>query len=211
MSTTAAPTSQALADAVTFATDDPDGFRQHVANLVRNNNPLIWQTLLAPQVAQHTFAALGELYKDVTSQLAARSADHEVYKHSWYQEGGPQGQTDWYRAKADFQRWRAGAIRFKSSVEQRLSQAKLAAQTARQLKATTYNDIQARLHRDAVRRLAVAIWAHRQACQAEDIEPESHDLALWAALDRVTVPYYGGSATVSMLLDQGTWVEEEGL
>jgi hypothetical protein len=60
-------------------------------------------------------------------------------------------------------------------------------------------------HREAVRLLAAAIAAHRQAVIASGVTPEKADIGLWEVLAEVRVPCYGTSVTVAEMLAGGAW------
>lgn len=66
----------------------------------------------------------------------------------------------------------------------------------------------AKLARDAVRRLALAIRRHRSRVIAGELEPEPQDLELWSILDRVQLPLGDEVATLTEILNRGSWIDK---
>jgi len=61
---------------------------------------------------------------------------------------------------------------------------------------------------DLVRRLALAVDAHRLACIGQNLAPEPHDLALWEKLDEFRLPRHGVTGEGHSLAEQiaaGRW------
>lgn len=92
---------------------DDDEFRQAVDQEVRGTLPTeVSLALRDPRLSQRWYLALIQMKKSVESQLGAKRSDlvnmRETDNGRWDQE------------LANFHRWRAGAVRFKSGVEERL-------------------------------------------------------------------------------------------
>lgn len=64
--------------------------------------------------------------------------------------------------------------------------------------------------RQRTRELATAINEHRLACIAADLTPESHDVALWDVLDRLSMPDHGRTDVPSLAaMLAGPWSQRE--
>lgn len=142
---------------------DPQ-FREVVDAEVRGTaQPKVGETLRDPLLIDRWHHTLLQMKKSVESQLGAKRSD--VFKNKHYSA----------HDLAEFHRWRAGAVRFKSGVEDRLLE-------IRRIRGIAQPDTQAiKRERNA---LLQAIDAHRQTVleEFEADEISDADRALWAAL-----------------------------
>lgn len=83
------------------------------------------------------------------------------------------------RAAADHRSWEWKHKAYMKALGRFISAAQNAQGAIKREKSVTFQE-----ERDRAHRMWLAIAAHRQACLSEDIEPEAHDLALWAILDQ---------------------------
>lgn len=67
--------------------------------------------------------ALAALKRDTEAQLAKRKAEM-LETHQECLENGPSGKQEYFAEKTKYERWRAGAVRFKLSVEARIAELK---------------------------------------------------------------------------------------
>lgn len=143
----------------------PDAeFRALVDSEVRGTSPAkVGETLRDPLLIDRWYHTLLQMKKSVESQLGAKRSD--VLKNRRYSE----------QDVADFHRWRAGAVRFKSGVEDRLLE-------IRRIRGIVQPDTEAiKRERNALLR---AIDDHRQTVlqEFEADEISDADRALWSAL-----------------------------
>jgi hypothetical protein len=157
----------------------------------------VWQVLTSPEVVARTATALAVLLNDVNLQLAAESAKMDSLPRM--------DPDEYHRLRAGHGEWRSRTLRFKRLADRRLQQAKSAERKIRQAGHASAMQDQGSGHREAVRLLAAAIAAHRQAVIASGVTPEKADIGLWEVLAEVRVPCYGTSVTVAEMLAGGAW------
>jgi hypothetical protein len=152
-----------------------DVFRSYVDEAVRGH-PEDTQTqelrskLKDPEVVDRTYLTLVSMKKSVEGQLAARRAD--FVKERGTLRSNPPGQR---AAEERYHAWRAGALRFKSGVEDFM----LAVRGNRE-KPTGDN------YYLAYQTLRQAIEKHREAVEtalANDQDTDDADAVLWSVLD----------------------------
>lgn len=86
--------------------------------------------LRQPETKQRWHDALVALNKELEAQFSERRAAAEL-KQQQCLKRGPEGKGEWFAFRAQHQSWRAGATRFKSKVEERLSECKRLMRQAR--------------------------------------------------------------------------------
>ena len=74
--------------------------------------------LESPGVIEQYVTILGDITKDIDTQLAERKAMLDT-THTELVEKGYSGKQEWFREKAAYGRWRGGALRVKRSTEVR--------------------------------------------------------------------------------------------
>lgn len=147
-------------------------------------NPDTSALLRDPAIADRWYETLISLKRSVEAQLSANRAE-QVQKQAEYVALGEGGKVLWMQARAGAEKWRAGAVRFKNGVEDRLAEAR-----------KHRNEARANMHisvligeRDQafkeVKRLRAAILTHREhECGAScDDDRCIADDNLWEELD----------------------------
>jgi hypothetical protein len=159
----------------------------------------MWGFLMSPEVVTRTRSALTILLNDVNLQIAAESARMDSLPRM-----SPAG---YQQERREHSTRRGRALGYKRHLERRLRQVKDAEQAARQARHSGYMADRDAPCREAARKLAVAIAAHRDAVIASGVTPEKSDVDLWAVLTEARVPYYDGFAPVAELLADGAWAD----
>jgi hypothetical protein len=186
---------------------DDASFRETVNQCVpRRSDPdgTVWKALLDLAVVGRTYTTLVEMVRETDNLLTTRAAELDAYRQDCYRRGEA-GKRDWFDADAEHKVWRGRALGWKRALEARLMVAKERnpeARIQRNVERHPRNNQSARV---SLCRLALAVHRHQVASKAEDISPEPHDEALWAALDQITVPYGELVATLRSLIDSGAW------
>ncbi len=67
--------------------------------------------------------ALSELNTDLEAQFAENKAESQEVQNACYRKGF-EGKQEWFEYKAGYDRWRAGARRFKRGIEARIKEAR---------------------------------------------------------------------------------------
>jgi hypothetical protein len=186
---------------------DDAAFRELVNQHVpRRADPdgAVWAALQDPAVIERTYTALVEMVRQTDSLLTTRAAELEAFRQECYQRG-QDGRREWFQAEADHKVWRGRALGWKRALEVRLMVAKQRRRQARIDRNAQQFPRDDRTARATLCRLALAVHRHQAASKAEDISPEPHDQALWAALDELTVPYGELTVTLRSLIDSGAW------
>jgi len=101
--------------------------------------------------------------------------------HAKCQGRGEQGRRDWFAAKAEHERWTLAAKNFEHTVCTALGEV----DEIRQARAD-HRGRGAAYHHDRFFSAVQAIREHQNASRKANLERESHDLALWKVLDRLT-------------------------
>lgn len=164
-----------------------------------------WAEILEDPNVDRVRAVLTLHLRRVQNELSLRAsgmdaAVSEANRNGRHQEAG--------RIQADFHKWRSRTVKFVQLLELRLGQVKQAHRALQQRQMAAEKQVDRRAERDALRRLAVAVAAHQNACAAEDMEPSPVDMKLWETLDEITVPFGAGRATLSQLIDT-VWYDEQ--
>lgn len=171
--------------------------REEFADLVdrdvRGKAPLeLSQGLRATEVAERWYQQLVTMKKSAEAQLAAKSSEdrHQRITLLAAAEGAPEDQAKDMRrragqARAEFLRWRAGVLRFRAGVEERLSEASWRRRVAGSYRPVALLDERDQLLR-WVQALTDAIRAHKASMA--DLDPDDIDEAdetLWSVLGEV--------------------------
>lgn len=140
--------------------------------------------LRTPENAERWYEQLLVLKRSVEAQFTANRAERNE-KQQECMAKGPKGKTEWFAYRAQAERWRAGAARFKAGVEQRLAEARLLVDTK---KANRYVDIVERERNEAIEeivRLRRLIQTHHDHECGDECDDDScaGDTMLWAILD----------------------------
>lgn len=140
--------------------------------------------LRAPDNVEHWYQALCSMKTDVESQLTQKRAE-VMSKQSECLAKGDAGRQEWFDFKAESERWRAGAVRFKTGLEVKLAEAR----GLRNVRRTDrYTDLilteREKAYRE-VARLRLAILTHRDhECDERCTDEEcTADNDLWTILD----------------------------
>ncbi len=165
-----------------------DAFNSMVNQDVRGTlNSELSQLLRDPAIADRWYETLVSLKRSVEAQLSANRAE-QVQKQSEFLGRGPQAKMLWLQTKATTEKWRAGAVRFKNGVEDRMAEAR-----------RNRDKLRLGLHvsvvineRDVafreVKRLRSMILSHRDHECDENCEPNcAADDSLWNLLDNESV------------------------
>lgn len=159
-----------------------DDFTELVNRDVRGNlEPDTSALLREPPNINRWHDTLLRLKRNVEAQLTSSRSDL-LSKQATYIQRGTSGKLQWIEAKAQAEKWRQGAIRFKNGVEERLLEAKGLRRTMRS------TDFQATLvsERDKavaeMTRLRSAILDHKQGVLDESLDEDFVDDRLWASL-----------------------------
>lgn len=132
--------------------------------------------LRSPQVVGRWYEALMAMQMSVEGQLAAKTAESKGRVAHLKAQGKDATLVQFEQAK--FERWKAGAIRFKSGLEQKLLEAK---RILRDANDPLISDRTAEERNRALARVALledAIRRHRDAFPRED-DPSDADEELW--------------------------------
>lgn len=164
----------------------------------------LWEILLHPHVVRRTFDFLNARFRDVEDQLAERRAGIEAVQQDCHQMG-PDGKAEFFVAKGEYQEWRRRAIGYRRILGARLREAKAVLNHAQPYKSpgaapNAPNPARKIRQLETVFKLAWAIHEHRERSLDEDIKPEPHDVALWAALEQIEVETSDGPVTVADFL-----------
>jgi hypothetical protein len=163
-------------------------FRKLIDDDTRGKAPAsLSRQLRSAECAPRWYEALLAMQNSVDGQLAAKSAESRAAQarlQARFEEALSSKQRREIRAeiarrKAADEQWRAGALRFKSGLEDKLIEAR------RVLRELDDSSIVGARNR-SMARVAIledAIRRHHADFRAED-EPSDSDLALWAHLDR---------------------------
>jgi hypothetical protein len=140
-----------------------------------------------PAVIERWYQALVRMKKSVEGTLAAKTADSKAQKLQCLLKTGDFGRAEpdlvgAQTIEMEYQRWRAGAIRFKVGVEEKLMAVRwLRSQAAPQLIASAAV-LERNIMAERVRRLEAAIRAHRDQV-LRDGGPHDGDDQLWNLAD----------------------------
>jgi alpha-D-ribose 1-methylphosphonate 5-triphosphate diphosphatase PhnM len=166
------------------------GMEHDWSNLYTGDNVTVLRAVLQSQII------------DLQLQLAEQNSHLDVL-HQECMDSGAGGKARYFKERADYQAWKASALHFKRLAERRMAEVKRLDDIRRRTAHAEAEQQRAQALRDLVRRLAVAIADHQDET-TEQSTPSSADVALWAILDRETVPVGGGVATLAEMLD-GVW------
>lgn len=161
-----------------------DAFISIVNQDVRGSlNPEISQLLRDPAIADRWYDALLGLKRSVESQLSASKAE----KSQKIAEFNILGNDGWLQARVQTDKWRAGAVRFKNGVEDRLSEAKRFREEAHKTLDITVVVAERDNALREVRRLRSGIIKHRDhECDSSCDDNCIGDEELWSLLDSVS-------------------------
>jgi hypothetical protein len=165
-----------IANAVVELTRLPqDTFRAVVDEDIRNRAPeQVHEALRTEDLVERWYTCLLLMQTSVEGQLASKSADNRAEVQMFYARRDPEGAM---RALAAHEQWRAGSLRFKNGVDQKLIEAR--SLLRRFGKAATVMEEQRNRAGEVARSLREAIERHR----ASTSNPTEADLALWAVTD----------------------------
>lgn len=156
---------------------DDDSFTEYVVHRVDDDVPdASWEVLLGRPLHARVRAALGRLIGEINTEANDNRRTM------------PPG---------EYARWSSGVSGYRAALSLRLRQYEAARDRYRKEERESSAGL--------VRLLTYAIADHRLACVAAGIEPEAHDRALWAALDRLVVHRDGKSLTLTQMLGEGYW------
>lgn len=152
--------------------------------LLKNAHPPVrdahvWEQLTTPQLIDRTKRVLIAM-RDRNRRAIHRKNRHLNEFHAKCQGRGEQGRRDWFAAKAAHERWTLAAKNFDHTVCAALGEVDEIghARADHRGRGAAYHD-----------RFASAVQAireHQKASRKANLEPKSHDLALWKVLDRLT-------------------------
>jgi hypothetical protein len=166
----------------------------------RLNREFVWTELLEGGNAARIRSILTERLGSVQSELSMRKSALQADTQALRKDGK-------YRQvealEAEFEAWRARAVKYVQLLQSRLAQAKRADVADRERQ----EGFVRREDRETLRRLAVAVAEHQEACAALGLEPSAADMALWGILDDLTVAYGASTATLSHMIDH-CWTGE---
>lgn len=130
-------------------------------------DPSVWTALCHPALVGRTAGCLDELAEVLGEDVSRRGLPRAHYATK-----------------------RLGVVRNRrQQVEAALGRAERAAVHREHMRR------QQAVDRELLRQLTLAVDAHRCACIAANLEPEPHDLTLWAALDELRLPAYDPGTT----------------
>lgn len=210
------PTAEDLARAAAAAEDDKDDALTE-AVLAALEDGDAWDQLLEQHDVRLVLVELRELAADADVQLArARGAEVDP---DWLATTRRRHWLLVERAKYTRHRARrlaaAGAVQSMqpqqaveyAQAEARRAELALEQQKEKRRTVEAANDLDARAgqHREAARRLALAVHRH----QSRTRRPREQDRELWDALAQVLVPYRKETISVGELVAEGVWCETE--
>ncbi len=143
------------------------------------------QLLRDPRVVERWYVHLVSLKRSVESQLCANRAEL-LQKQLDYVGLGAKGNPLWIEAQATAAKWRAGAVRFKNGVEDRLDEARtLRSKTRADSTITILIEERERAIRNLTN-LRRSILEHREHdCDDRCVDDCVADDQLWKVLDNV--------------------------
>lgn len=147
------------------------------------------ELLREPEYAERWYNSLLVLKKSVEAQLTTNKAE-QGEKHNECMKKGPAGKREWFEYKAQADRWRSGAVRFKAGVEERLREAR---GNRNEERGAQYIDVVTRERtqaREYALELRSAIFDHKtHVCDDRcDDDICIADTELWSVLDE-EVPF----------------------
>lgn len=142
-------------------------------------NPLLHDALRTPPAIQRFYRLLSVLQRSAEGQLAAKGAAH-ASRMAKLRRRGVKG-AEYQDAIAEHENWRAGALRFKTGVEERITEI---ASLIRELDADSVTEIIREERNDALYRVRVledAIRTHREHECGEECSGDFcvADVTLW--------------------------------
>lgn len=156
-----------------LATMSNSQFKDVIDKEVRDGLDDVSSKALRTDVPERWYTALVAIKQSVESQLAAKSSDVKQLDPTT---------PEYTAAYRDYHRWRAGALRFLSGIDTRISE-------ARPLRNALYDNQYSEIlkaERNAAYRetlqLREAIRCHRRKV-TEEFDPNEFDQALWAEVD----------------------------
>lgn len=159
-----------------------------------------WSRLLQGDNAERIRSVLVQQANDVNGLIAARKSAIDAVQAQCRAEGPP-GRARWFEAKADYDVWRRKALYFKRRVEMRSAEARRAYDEHRRDRHAKMTSSAGDTHRYVLRELAIAIAEHQKACACDSLRPTKADMRLWGVLENLRVPYGGGDATLSTMIE----------
>jgi hypothetical protein len=160
----------------------------------------VWEALVAPERAAQTVRVLGVLHQESLRESRVRKAEVDsLRKRAARREVAYE---DYETASRNYESWMLGAVDKQTVL---VSWIRLAREALKESNIRRASDANARdnvLHRDVVRRLTLAVAAHRARTEC----PTEADRELWAWLGVLSVPYDGSSRiSLAGLLESGGW------
>lgn len=147
--------------------------------------------LRSPACVDRWFMALSQMSKSVDGQLAAKADDYEAKRAEIRGQlvgaTGPQEKglrRSLETLKSEYSRARANTLRFKTGLDEALIEARSLRDSVRD---RLYDSVVAEERNFYARRVTAlqdAIRAHQDAFTEGDIDPEPHDLHLWAVISK---------------------------
>ena len=152
--------------------------------LLKNAHPrardgAVWEQLTAPDLVHRTKRFLTAMLAR-NRRAIHRKSRHLNQFHAECHARGEQGRREWFAAKAEHERWTLAAKNFDQTVSGAIEEIDdiCDARADRRGRGPAY--------RDRLASVVQAIREHEAASRKANLEPESHDLALWKVLDHLT-------------------------
>lgn len=138
-----------------------------------------WQQLTTPTIISRTRRVLVAM-RDRNRRAIHRKNQYLNEFHAKCQGRAEHGRREWFAAKAEHERWTLAAKNFDRTVCGAIDEIDelCAARADRRGSGSA--------HRDRFTAAVEAIRQHQTASRRANLEPESHDLALWKVLDHLT-------------------------
>jgi hypothetical protein len=138
-----------------------------------------WEQLTRPELIDRTKRVLIAM-RDRNRRAIHRKNRHLNEFHAKCQGRGEQGRRDWFAAKAEHERWTLAAKNFDHTVCGALDEIDAIRETQANHRG------RGPAYRERFASALQAIREHQTASRKANLEPESHDLALWKVLDHLT-------------------------
>lgn len=164
----------------------PDEFNDLIrANLGREADPALWETLTTPALVNRTKSCLSAIIGDLGAQLQQANAELEEFQGECFARGEA-GKADFFAAKAEQAEWRRRISGYRRIVEHRLAFVKARLPRPAQNPYGAGFTKNARKHnRASLEKIASAVAAHRRRVTSGDGD-EGDDEALWGCLSSIT-------------------------
>lgn len=152
--------------------------------LLKNAHPPVrdaaaWEQLTAPDLIDRTKRVLTAM-RARNRRAIHRKNRHLNEFHAECHARGEQGRREWFAAKAEHERWTLAAKNFDQTVSGAIEEIDDICDTRADHRG------RGPAYRERLASAVQAIRDHQAASRNANLEPESHDLALWKVLDHLT-------------------------